>query len=515
MCRYLFLSFFLLQTSLYSYSQLQAKHNAAGNMLQRSLPEQQGVSSAAVIDFLDAAGKSKHEFHSFIFLRHGKIVAEGWWDPYKPGLKHTLYSLTKSFMSTAAGFAISEGRFSLSDKVVDFFPDKLPDTLSDYWKRMTVRDLLTMSTGQDPDPTLKIVGSADWTKTAMTIPVVHKPGTTFVYNNVGPNLLSAILQKKTGQTVMSYLKPRLFDPLGITDIDWERDPQGNNTGGWGLRTTTESLARLGLLYLQKGKWNGRQVLPESWTEEASSVQIRQKAEPSASSDWEQGYGYYLWRCRNNAYRGDGAFGQFMIVLPEQDAVIAITAETQDMQGELNLVWQYLLPSMHNNVLPANAAAAAQLKKKLSSLKLPAPAPGNVSPLRQSINGSSFEVQPNDAGLKNISFRFAKDTCFVSLKTDKSDWRLPFTQGKWLPGKTARRGPYLLASANITGPSSFQTAAACHWKDAQTLELVLRYIDTPHTETFVCRFNDNDITVEIHNSMFPSQVITGHGSKSRQ
>jgi len=505
MYKHLSLLLFFLYVSISS-----AHSQFKGNTLQRSIPEQQGVSSAAIIEFLDAAEKSTHEFHSFIFLRHGKIIAEGWWDPYKPELKHTLYSLTKSFMSTAAGFAIAEGRIGLSDKVVDFFPEKLPDTLSDYWKQMTVKDLLTMSTGQDPDPTQKVISSNDWTKTAMTVPVVHQPGTKFVYNNVGPNLLSAILQKKTGQTMMDYLKPRLFDPLGITDMDWERDPQGINTGGWGLRVTTESLARLGLLYLQKGKWNGRQILPESWVKEATSVQILQKAKRSESSDWEQGYGYYFWRCRYNAYRGDGAFGQFMIVLPEQDVVIAITAETQDMQSELDLVWKYLLPSMHRKVLPPDLSMAAQLKEKLASLKLPVPASTVASPLEASVNSRSFELQPNAAHLKNISFRFTGDACDVVLKTDKPDWHFRFTQGKWTLGETTRRGPNLINDAGITGPPLFRTAAAYRWKDAQTLELTLRYIDTPHTEAFICRFNDQGITVEIHNSMFASQVITIHG-----
>ncbi|MBN8876266.1 MAG: serine hydrolase [Sphingobacteriales bacterium] len=507
MYKYFLAFLFFLYTGVPdAYSQLNTK-DVKNNTLQRSIPEQEGVSSAAIIDFLNATAKSTHEFHSFIFLRHGKIVAEGWWDPYKPNLKHTLYSLTKSFMSTAAGFAIAEGRISLSDKVVDFFPEKLPDTLSDYWKQMTVKDLLTMSTGQDPDPTQKVIASNDWTATAMTIPVVHQPGTKFLYNNVGPNLLSAILQKKTGQTVMDYLKPRLFGPLGITEMDWERDPQGNNTGGWGLRVTTESLAKLGLLYLRKGKWNGRRVLPGSWVKEATSVQILQKPEGPASGDWEQGYGYYFWRCLHNAYRGDGAFGQFMIMLPEQDAVIAITAETMDMQGELDLVWKYLLPSMHKNALPSNPVMAAQLKRKLASLKLPVPASTVASPLQGPLNGKSYELQTNTAHLKNISFRFAGDSCNIVLKTDKSNEHFSFTKDKWALGETDRHGPYLLPDSTITGPPLFKTASAYYWKDAQTLELVLRYIDTPHTETFTCKFKDQDIALEIHNSLFASQVIT--------
>jgi len=223
-----------------------------------STPEAQGVSSAGIDSFLNAAAHSKNEFHSIMILRHGKVVAEGWWNPYGPALRHSLYSCSKSFTSTAIGFAVSEKLLTVNDKVTSFFPGSLPDTIKPYLAELTVKNLLTMSVGQDPDPTAKVpFASDDWVKGMLATPIVNKPGSKFLYNTMATYTLSAIVQKVTGQKVVDYLKPRLFDPLGIKGMDWEISKQGINTGGWGLRLKTEDLAKMGQLYLQKGMWNGK------------------------------------------------------------------------------------------------------------------------------------------------------------------------------------------------------------------------------------------------------------------
>jgi CubicO group peptidase (beta-lactamase class C family) len=269
---------------------------------------------------------------------------------------------------------VSEKRLTVNDKVISFFPNDLPHTISDHLKALTVKDVLSMADGQDPDPTFPVVSKdTNRVRGFLATPVVYKPGTKFLYNSLGTYMLSAIVQKVTGEKVIEYLRPRLFEPLGIDDIDWEVDPKGINVGGWGLRIKTEDLAKFGQLFLQKGNWNGKQILPAVWVEEASTLKIIQNPGLSKakrdSSDWEQGYCYQMWRCRNNAYRGDGAYGQFIIIMPDQDAVIAITAETADMQEEINLVWKYLLPAIRKNTLPANKKAVAALQQKLASLAL--------------------------------------------------------------------------------------------------------------------------------------------------
>jgi CubicO group peptidase (beta-lactamase class C family) len=470
-------------------------------MLARSVPEAEGVSSNDIIQFLNAAAKSKTEFHSFILLRHGKVIAEGWWNPYRPDLKHSLYSCSKSFTATAVGFAMQEKKLSLTDKVISFFPNDLPDTVSKFLSELTVKDVLIMSDGQEPDPT-GAVGSkyTNWIKGFLATPVLHEPGTQFLYNSLGTYMLSAIVQKVTGQKIVDYLKPRLFDPLGIQGMDWETDMQGINTGGWGLRLKTEDMAKFAELFLQKGKWNGRQILPASWIDEAGTMKIMQ--DPNArqsrkdSSDWLQGYCYQMWRCRHNAFRGDGAFGQFMIVMPEQDAVLAITAETPDMQEEINLVWQYLLPAFKETKLKVDAAAVSRLKERIKTLALPLPQK-NTEELTTTINGKTFTASSNDLHLQKISFNFLNDLCRVRFQTDTATWQIDFGAGKWQSSKTNMPEP-ALTSALIENNSVIYPAkitGSYTWKDANTLELILRYIESPHTEIFTCHFQDNKLTVE--------------------
>jgi CubicO group peptidase (beta-lactamase class C family) len=494
---------FLSLAALLLCGKINAQNTGA---LPRSLPETEGVSSSGISNFLQAAAESKIEFHSFMFLRHGKVIAEGWWNPYKPDLKHAIYSVSKGFTSTAVGFAVSEGRLKVSDKVVSFFPDKLPANVSPYLAEMTVRDLLNMVEGQEPDPTGVVTGTnGDWVKGFFALPVVHEPGTRFLYNTLGVYVLSAIVQKVTGQKIIDYLTPRLFQPLGIRGTDWEVSPQGINTGGWGIRLKTEDMAKFGQLYLQKGKWNGRQILPESWVEDAVTSRSDEgplwaQQTPKDLSDWKQGYGYLIWRCRHNAFRADGADGQFIIVMPDLDAVVAITCETHDMQVELNLIWNYLLPAVHNDALPADKNAAAALKRQLASVALPLPPKVADAPLAATISGKTFQLASNPAHLSALSFGFRGDHCAVTFKTDTAAYQITFGRGKWAIGETDRRGPAVSSlTAYIPGRPLSRVAGSYSWIDGNTLKLVLRYIESPHTQTILCHFDGNGLSAEISNS----------------
>lgn len=336
---------------------------AAGKALPRSTPEAQGVSSAVIREYVEAAHRQVTNMHSFMLVRHGKVVAEAWWKPEASDKPHVLHSLSKSFTSTAVGLAVAEGKLSIDDPVLKFFPDDAPAEPSDHLKAMTVRDLLTMSCGHEVEA--KFTTNEPWARTFLAHPVPFKPGTHFQYNTPGSYMLSAIVQKVTGQTVLEYLKPRLFEPLGIENPEWESSPQGVTFGGWGLKIRTEDIAKFGQLYLQKGKWRGKQLVPESWVQQATTRQVSNGSDPTR--DWTQGYGFQFWRCRHNAFRGDGKDGQFCIVIPEEDAVVAITALTGDMQAELNVVWDKLLPAFHDKRLRADKAEQIKLKETLSNL----------------------------------------------------------------------------------------------------------------------------------------------------
>ncbi len=240
--------------------------------LPRSTPEAQGISSAAIQQFVEAAEQKLDALHSIMIVRHGQVVTEGWWAPYAANEPHMLFSLSKSFTSTAVGLAVNEGKLTVDDPVLKFFPDEAPAEPSANLKAMRVRDLLSMSTGhhddaianfpyRDPDSVVRKF---------LSLPVAHKPGTFFVYNTPATYMLSAIVQKVTGQTVLDYLRPRLFEPLGITNPQWEASPQGISMGGFGLSVRTEDIARFGQLYLRKGEWQKRQLVPAAWVETATS-----------------------------------------------------------------------------------------------------------------------------------------------------------------------------------------------------------------------------------------------------
>ena len=255
--------------------------------------------------------------HSFMLLRGGKVVAEGWWYPYNPDSPHRLYSLSKSFTSTAVGLAVEEGLMSLDDLVLDHFPEEAPAEPDENLAAMRVRDLLRMNTGhlKEQADAFWSTERDTWAESFLAVPVGLKPGTHFVYNTGATYMAGLMVQRLTGGTLIDYLTPRLFAPLGIEGATWQSDDEGYNVGGWGLRIRTEDIARFGQLLLQRGMWDGRRLLPEWWVAEATALQTANGSDPD--SDWDQGYGYQFWRCRHNAYRGDGAFGQYCIVMPDQ------------------------------------------------------------------------------------------------------------------------------------------------------------------------------------------------------
>ena len=274
--------------------------------------------------------------------RDGALIAS--YQP-QPEERQNQYSCTKSFTSTACAFAIQEGLFTLDDYVLDHFRQDAPETVSENLKQMQLRHLITMSMGfespmlmgaQRPKMTEK-----DWVKYVLRAPVIHKPGTVFQYNNAGPYLLGILIQRKTGMSLVDYLMPRLFEPLGIPRPQDEKDPLGNTFGAGGLQLNVSELAKLGLLYLQKGQWQGRQLIPASWVEEASrSFIISDQGDGEIGTD----YGYLFWIMPEGMFRADGKYGQYCIVVPKKNAVIAINSmQIEDEKKVLRAAVKTLLP----------------------------------------------------------------------------------------------------------------------------------------------------------------------------
>lgn len=475
----------------------------------RATPESVGVSSQAVRAFLEAVAGSKHEMHSLMLVRHGQNIAQGWWRPYRAETPQSLYSLSKSFTSTAVGFAVAEGKLKVTDRVIDFFPKQLPSSVSDNLKALRVQHLLTMSAGHATDTAPRITREQDWVKAFLALPVENAPGSAFVYNSGATYMLSAIVQKVMGQKLIDYLRPRLFAPLQAGDFSWATCPLGTNTGGWGLSATTETLAKFGQLYVQQGQWNGKQLLPKSWVQEATTFKIQQPAtapgtdlaQLKQSSDWHQGYAYQFWRCRHDAFRGDGAFGQYCIVLPKQDAVIAITSATVDMQGLLNLVWEHLLPGLGDKPLTADASSSSKLQEQLAALSLPLPS-GMATGAK--ISGRSFELEPNSLGAKSVALRFERDICKFELTTADGRFGIDCGIGRWADGATSMPVTPPEISELIGPPVGEQppakVAAAGAWNDPNTFQMQWRFYGTPHHDDVTCRFDGDRVQVEFKNSI---------------
>lgn len=446
--------------------------------LPRSSPEAQGVSSSAVLAFIQTADRDIDALHSFMLVRHGHVVAEGWWAPYAGETPHMLFSLSKSFTSTAVGLAVAEGKLSIDNPVLKFFPEEAPADPSANLKAMRLSDLLRMNTGHQTEPARR--SSEPWVKTFLAHPVPFKPGTHFLYNTSATYMASAAVQKATGQTVLDYLRPRLFDPLGIRNPTWEASPQGISAGGYGLSVRTEDIASFGQLYLQKGKWEGKQLVPAAWVQAATALQTSNGSHPM--SDWDQGYGYQFWRCRHGAYRGDGAFGQYCIVLPEQDAVIAITSGVKDMQAVLNLVWNKLLPAMKSSPLATDEGAARELAGTLKGLALRLPE-GKGTPTR--VTGKKYAFPANDRKLESVTLESGKDGPMTLVaRVGGAERRIACGSGEWKKGRAA------------WGRLPEQPAAAAGaWTADDTFTARVCFTETPFVVTVRLKFTGDEVRLE--------------------
>lgn len=503
----LFLSCFFAGTLL--SCQQAPKTNRYGDTFLRSTPEAQGMASEGIVSFLEAVETESLELHSLMILRHGRVVTEAWWYPYQRNINHIMHSASKTFTSTAIGFAVQDNLLTVDDKVISFFPDDLPAEVSPNLQQLTVKDLLTMSVGHAEAPTFYI-DNKNWVRSFLAVPIVYEPGARFLYNSAASYMLSAIITKVTGKTAFEYLNSKFFEPLAITDIQWETDPNGISIGGGGLRMKTSHLASLGQFYLDKGVWRDKQLLPASWIEEAASPHIYQHpertAEENANDESAQGYGYQLWMCTHDAYRADGAFGQLSIVMPKQDAVVTITARVSNIQKILKLVFEHLQPAMLDRPLKPDEATNEQLISHISSLQIKSPfrTPEDTSYPRE--GSYNYQIEPNDLGVQSLTFHYDKEgNCTLSQAIDGQSYDFNFGQDSWMYGETEKKGPYYLnPRRNPEGLSPFLVSGYSSWTQPEELSLRLYYLTEIQYETYICSFEGDKVTVRYTNSTSPDE-----------
>jgi CubicO group peptidase (beta-lactamase class C family) len=454
--------------------------------LPRSTPADQGVDPAAILSFLDVLGERPDiEMHSLMVVRHGRVVAEGWWAPYSAGRPHLLYSLSKSFTATAAAFAQAEGLLDLDDAVVSHFGEFAADIADPRSRAVKIRHIASMASGH----TRETLGEAlerdpeEPVRGFLLIPPDRDPGTVFAYNQPCTYALASIIQRNAGMPLTRYLRPRLFDPLGIGPVGWLTFPPGREQGFSGLHARTEDIAKLGLLYLQQGQWDGTQLIPKEWVTEATLPQIGNP--DNADPDWQQGYGYQFWMSRHG-YRGDGAFGQFCVILPEQDAVIATTAYTLDMQAMLDAMWTHLFPGL-GTAAPGAASAHDQLGARLARLKLPAspgaPAPADWDPW----TSGPFTVTTRMADRPALPFLSSAETSLTSIEVTPGTggWQISLIEpGNALTFPVGSGGWTVSDHADRRG-DIIPVAASGGWLDGQRMRAEVIFLETPHRMDITC------------------------------
>ena len=443
-------------------------------------PADEGVDAAGIADFVTALETAPQiEPHSFMLLRHGRVVAQGWWAPYAQHRPHLLYSLSKSFTSTAVAFAVAEGLFGLDDTVLSHFPELDGEVTDPRSRAMKVRHLAAMASGHHDETIDRVYATDpdDVVRGFLRIAPEGEPGTVFAYNQPCTYTLASLVRRASGRSLVDYLRPRLFEPLGITDVGWQRDHHGRELGFSGLHAVTDAVARLGLLYLQRGQWQGRQLLPAGWVEQATRSHVATPSQDGA--DWQQGYGFQFWRSRHG-YRGDGAYGQFCVVLPEQDAVLVTTAATEDMQAVLDAAWQHLLPALHDQPLTGPAAEAGddRLAARLVELRLPVlddvmPAPEALAQRGEGWDGGVAEVA-GDGPVRRLEVLRDGDDWAVILTDAAQSYRVRLGVGGWAVTEPPDPDGGVVPIATSGG-----------WLDDGALRFDVSFLETPHRLQVMC------------------------------
>lgn len=423
-------------------------------MLESKAPSAAGVDARGLGAFLDALEADPGiRPHGIMVLRGGAVIAQGMWAPYAADEVQLVYSLSKSFTATAVGLAVGEGLIDLDATALSYFPELDAEITDARSRAIRVRDLLAMASGHAGDriEMARARDAENLVRGFLLLPPSADPGTLFAYNQPCTYTLATIVQRVSGQHLLDFLRPRLFAPLGIDDAAWIEQPTGQALGFSGLHVRLDAIARLGELYRRGGVWGETRILDADYVAAATSRQVA-TAEPSP--DWQHGYGFQFWMA-SHGFRGDGAWGQYCVVLPEQEVVVAMTSETPNMQSVLDALWTHVLPALDG---PGDAAADAELAARMASLQLP-PAAGSAPRV-----AATAAVAASDAGVTAVRVAPGEPEWTLTLVDAAGELPIRVGVGHWARQSVA--GLPIAASGGL-GPDGSVEA-----------DLLLR--ETPHT-----------------------------------
>lgn len=453
--------------------------------LPRSTPERHGLSSDTVLAFLDDVQSAGLELHSFMLMRHGDVLAEGWWWPYAPKRIHMTHSATKSVTAAAVGLAMADGLFGIDDKVVSFFPQYVPADASANLHAMTVRDLLTMQTGHAVETSGSVWRPIDtsWVAEFMRIPVAHQPGTFFKYTSAASYMLSAIISRTTGQSTEAYLRPRLFDPMGISRWAWDSSPGGISTGANGLSWQTSAMLKFAALHAQDGMWNGQRLLPADWVKAATTRQ--------SVGDTTGAYGYQWWMGPGSAYYALGLFTQLAIVFPEHGVSLAIFGAIKGSSKLKPLIWKYFPASFGAAPLPRSAATGL-LAHRTADLRLLPSLKRSPSPREKLLRGRRFKMAPNDQNVDWVSFDFHGGRCDYRMADDHGEHRITAGLSDYVEQDTSMTGARLHHEYR---PDRLRVVAGARWLSDNQLELTWQFVESVFRDRVVCTFDGDSVSID--------------------
>lgn len=451
------------------------------------IPEQAGVPSAAVERLLDEIARRGLEPHAIMIAKNGKLVAKLTWSPYDEKTPCTLFSLSKSFCSCAAGFAVAEGLMTYDTPILDILPDKAPKGASEALRRITVGDLLCMGSGMDPKSDSISRRCRDWAKAFLRQSVLYPPRERFHYNTIGTYMVSRAVQRVTGQTCRDYLMPRLFDKLGIRRPQWDCCPQGVNCGGFGLHLSCEDILKFGQLLLDDGVWQGERVLPEGWVETATGKKI-DNFDGDSNNDWQQGYGYQFWRTRGGRYRGDGMYGQICMVDAARGIVVAVTAGIMDMGGEMEAINAFFETL---DAPFADAPAQHALQQRIAALRYDFPSDDGAGHTADATyadgKGRAIRVETNPDDTLCLRFSGLGNAPVMSF----------------LFGRGAPRAGEMMSF--VPGEQPYATLSAYGWQ-GRTLRAVARVPNAPYALQAELTFDGDALHVRLCGAGFPNETL---------
>lgn len=479
---------------------------SAANSPVKVSPASVGIEPKQLLLLYDSLMSSQiTEIHHLVVMVDGKIAGELHPEPFKKEYRHTLYSVSKTFVAVAVGLAIDDGLLTVDDKLATFFPEYVSDSVDARLRDIRIKDMLTMQSGFKTETWMRNK-QQHWIEYYLSRPLKADPGTNYSYDSIESYLLSAVVQKVTGKTVMELLNERIFHPMDITDAEWEQCPDGINVGGWGIYLSSHSQALFGQLLLQGGCWNGKQLISKQWIDEMMTVRVVRDAND---------YGYQIWLCEYpGAWRADGAFGQYIIIVPQKNMVVVLN-QCSRSKGfpERSNIWHTVVKNCLNCAIDAKPDELKAVEDYENTAMLPVLDGDNVNELAKKYNGKTFSLDKNKLGWKSIKFTFADNNVnfeITDADNKKNDIKMGYKQ--WMTSQLSGYPHYSIQAQNrfsgISGP--FYTGSCYAWQD-NSLKAKIHYVNWITAVELTCAFDGDNLTIEVSEN-FPSKPFKINAKK---